>query len=214
MGFGPLELLRRQDVRKELELLDEQVQQLAGLEEKQRNAMFDSLRRFNDRIAKGDRMPRREPGDAGRPRDPGNAGPPPDPRASFEQSNQALRNELSQILLPHQLKRLDQLQMQMRMRGGTMALFGREVAQELGITDDQREQLRPQVEGIERETQRKIAEIRRQAQQQVISLLSPDQQAKFRDLVGDPFEFANEPPPPQGPPPGSGPGPRGPARNP
>ena len=120
----------------------------------------------------------------------------PDFRAAMEQSNQETRSELSKILLPHQLKRLEQLAMQMQTRGGGTAVLGGEVGQQLGVTEQQRAQLQPKVDEVERESRKKTAEIRRQAQDQVISLLTPEQQAKFRELVGEPFEFQIESPAP------------------
>ena len=119
----------------------------------------------------------------------------PIPETLFEQLNKEVRSEVSQVLLPHQLQRLDQLAMQMRMRGGVMAMLSPEFVRELGVTDQQREQLRTKVEELDRDVQRKVAEIRRQAQEQVISLMTAEQQAKLRDLIGELFEFENQPPP-------------------
>lgn len=202
MGSNLLNLLRRQDVRKELELLDDQVQQLTNLETKMRDRMREMFARPRDR---GQGPP---PGDQGARG--GDRGPMPDFRAMAEQFNQRnqqlnqeVRTELSNILLPHQMKRLDQLalqmqmQMQMRMRPGS-ELLGGEVAQKLGVTEQQRGQLQAKVEEVERETRKKIAEVRREAQQKVVALLTPEQQAKFRELVGEPFEFEVEAPPPGG----------------
>ena len=90
------------------------------------------------------------------------------------------------------------------------------MARDLGITDQQREQLRTKVDEIERETRKKEADLRRQAREQVIGLLTAEQQAKLKDLIGEPFTFEMQAPPqrpgqPGGPgqPPG---GPGGPNR--
>jgi hypothetical protein len=113
---------------------------------------------------------------------------------------------LSDILLPHQVKRLDELNHQLRLRGGVMALFAGDLLRDLRVTDAQREELRKRAEEIERQTQQKIAEIRRQATEDVVKALTAEQQTKFRELVGETFEFQNEvfapgPPPGQGGPP-------------
>ena len=207
MMFGPTDLLRRQDVRKELELLDDQVQQLEALEQKMRDRMRQA---FPVPPAPGQAGNREERRDQGAPK------PQTDFRQVFEQINKETRAELAQILLPHQSKRLDQLSAQLRMQGGGMALLSGDVARDLGVTDEQREQLRTKVEEIEREARKQEAEIRRQAREKVIRLLTPDQQKKLKDLIGEPFTFEMQPPPrrpgqPGGPgqPPG---GPGGPNR--
>ena len=69
------------------------------------------------------------------------------------------------------------------------------MARDLGITDQQREQLRTKVEEIERETRKKEADLRRQAREQVIGLLTADQQKKLKDLTGEPFTFEMQGPP-------------------
>jgi hypothetical protein len=185
-GMGPAALLQRSDVRAELELLDDQVEQLAELQETMQTRVRDRMREMGSRL--------RERGPEGAP-DPRGGGLQGEFREFFEQINREQREQLAKILVPHQLKRLGQLEMQMRLRGGAMALLRGEVAEQLNITDQQREQLRAKAEEVERETRRKIAEIRRQAQEELISQLTPEQQAKIRELVGDPFEFQTEGPP-------------------
>ena len=187
---GPLELLVREDVRKELELLDDQVRDLQALRDRLRDRMREMV---TQRMREGT---------------PGAEGNAENQRVEFrermrklmEQVNAEIRQEVSEILLPHQMKRLDQLTLQLRMRGGLNALGG-DVAQQLGVTDPQREQLRAKFEEVEREYRRKVAELRRQAQDELLTVLTPEQQAKLRDLMGEPFEFAAVPPrrPEEGP---------------
>ena len=102
---------------------------------------------------------------------------------------------MEKILLPHQLKRLDQLSAQLRTQGGGMALLGGEVARDLGVTDQQREQLRTKVEEIEQETRKQEAELRRQVREKVIQLLTPEQQKKLKEMIGEPFTFEMQGPP-------------------
>jgi hypothetical protein len=109
-------------------------------------------------------------------------------------------------LLPHQSKRLKQLEVQLRMRGRMMGALDGDVAQQLGITEDQQGKLREKAEGLERELRKKMAEARKQMQDQLLAELSPEQRTQFNELVGEPFEFKDEPPPGFG---GRGDGPGG-----
>jgi Spy/CpxP family protein refolding chaperone len=214
MGFGPTQLLSRQDVRKELELLDDQIKQLDALEQKMRDRMSQALPRpagpGQGRAQEGSRDPRR---DQEAPK------PQTDFRQIFEQINKETRAEQEKILLPHQLKRLDQLSAQLRMQNLGFALMGGDVARDLGVTDQQREELRTKIEEIDRETRKQEAELRRQAREKVIKLLTPDQQTKLKDMTGEWFTFEMQGPPQRfgqpggfGPPQGGPGGPGGPSR--
>jgi hypothetical protein len=170
-GMGTVELLRQDAVRKELELLDDQVANLEKLGEEIREMMRDAISRFRE----------------GRESD--QAGGPPDMRQLIQSVQTRSQARLGEILLPHQMKRLQQLAMQARLRGGGFAMLSPEVGEQLGINEQQREQLREKAQGIEADLRKKIAELRRQAQDELIALLTPEQQAKYRELLGEPFEF-------------------------
>lgn len=190
MGFGPTQLLSRPDVRKELELLDDQIKQLDALEQKMRDRMRQAFPR-----PAGPGQGRGQEGNRDQRRDQGAPKPQTDFRQMSEQINKETRAELEKILLPHQLKRLDQLSVQLRMQNVWFALMGGDVARDLGVTDQQREELRTKVEEIQRETRKQEAELRRQEREKVIRLLSPNQQKKLKDMVGEWFTFEMQGPP-------------------
>lgn len=210
MGFSPTQLLNREDVRKELELLDDQITQLNALEQKTRERMRDAFPRPTPPGQEGGRDQRR---------DQGERKPQTDFRQVFERINKETRTEVEKILLPHQLKRLDQISAQLRMMGGGMSLLSSDVARDLGVTGQQRDELRPKVEEIEQETRKQEAELRRKSREKVIQLLTPDQQKKLKDMIGEPFTFEMQGPPQRpgqpggfGQPPGGQGGPGGPNR--
>ncbi len=177
-GFGGLaETLRREDVRKDLELLDDQVAQLQKLADGRRDQMRDLFSGLRDvpQEQRGEKM-----------------------RELFQKSQQDLEAEIGKILLPHQMKRAKQLEMQLRLRGG-LGRMGDQTAQELGLTDEQKEKLRGKSDQLEEEIRKKLAELRTQAQNELLKVLTPAQQAKWKDMMGEPFEFQWEAPPrPQG----------------
>ena len=183
-AFGGLaEVLRREDVRKELELLDDQVAQLQKLAEGRRDQMRDLFSGLRDvpQEQRGEKM-----------------------RELFQKAQKDIEAEVGKILLPHQMKRAKQLEMQLRLRGG-LGRMNDQAAQDLGLTDDQKEQLRAKSDELEDAIRKKLAALRAEAQDELLKTLTPAQQAKWKEMVGEPFEFQMEPRP-QGGPPGGQPG--------
>ena len=172
-GGGLTEMLRRDDVRAELELVDDQVKDMEALAEKLRARMQEEFTKL---------------------REAGNDGNREDRFAGMRETMQKIaadaEKQVGEILLPHQMKRLKQLQNQMRMQGGsTRALTDGSLAEELGITDAQKEKLRESATKVEQELRQKLAELRKEAQEKLLAELTPEQRSKYKELVGDPFEF-------------------------
>ena len=121
--FGPgggtgLELLFSADVREEIELIEDQEDQLRELGGQMRDEMRSMFGELRDL--------------------------PPDERreamqARMEGQRERVKQELANILLDHQMERLEQLQLQARLqRGGAAdALGSAEIREKLGLTDDQ-----------------------------------------------------------------------------
>lgn len=176
MFGGPTALLQREDVQAELELLDEQKAQVRALAEKTRERMGEMFRGQRDRGGgegneRGDQL-----------------------RDAFRKFNEETQAEVDKILLPPQAKRLKQLEVQMRMRGGVMGALNGDVADELKISEEQRDKLREKAQSLEQELRKKMAEVRKQLQDQLLAELNPQQRAQFNEMVGDPFEFRDEAP--------------------
>lgn len=168
---GPLDLLRRQDVRKELELLDDQLQQLEKLGERMRERRREA---FSSILASGQEGTRERFDRA---------------REAVEELNAETQRELNQILLPHQARRLRQLELQMRVRRGGLLAIGRDAVRELNVSEEQQAKLREKADQLDQELRKKIAELHRRAEEELLTLLTPAQQLKYRALLGPPFEF-------------------------
>jgi hypothetical protein len=173
MMGGPLGLLQRKDVQEELELLEDQKTQLTAMGEKTRERMGELFRGG---------------------RGGGEGAERPDMREVFRKFSEETQAEVDKILLPHQSKRLKQLEVQNRMRGRMTGALEGETATQLGISEEQQTKLREKAQSLEQELRKKMAEIRKQMQDQLIAELSPQQRQQFNELVGDPFEFKDEPP--------------------
>jgi Spy/CpxP family protein refolding chaperone len=170
-GGGLTGVLMREDARKELELVDEQVADLQKLAEGQRERMgemFSGLRDIEDREERFAKM-----------------------RDLMQKAQAEIEKEVGKILLPHQMKRAKQLAFQLRLRGGAGRALtgGGSLAEELGITESQQEKLRAENEKLQNELRQKIAELQKEAQEELLKILTAEQQAKFKEMVGDPFEF-------------------------
>jgi len=98
-------------------------------------------------------------------------------------------DRLKKILLPHQYKRLAELQVKMKMRSqGVGALAGTDMADLLGLSDDQREKLAKKQREAAAELQKKVDEIRKQLQDDILSdVLTSDQRKKLEGLIGSAY---------------------------
>jgi Spy/CpxP family protein refolding chaperone len=165
-GGGLADTLRRDDVRKELELLDDQVEKLTKLAEAragQMREMFSGMQDMSEEERRAEMQKR------------------------FEKARTESEKQIGEILLPHQMKRLKQLSVQLRLQGPGTGIEG--VGDDIGLTEDQKEKLRAKAEQLREDLRKKMAEWRKQAQDEMVKMLTPDQQAKFKSLVGEPFEF-------------------------
>ncbi len=168
-GGGTMGLLLRQDVRDELELLDSQVEELTKVRD-------DLMQQFRELMAPDENLSMQDRMQRG--------------REMMEKAQGEMEKKLGQVLLPHQKRRLDQLNSQMALRGGFFrGLTSEQLADDFNITAQQRERLRTKAEQLEAELRQKIAELRKQAQSELLKELTPAQQAQVRERFGEPFDF-------------------------
>jgi len=147
---------------------------------------------------------------------PGGGPPMPTPEQQAEFEKQRLersreeRAKLAEILLPHQIKRLNEIFIQ---QNGVSALQDEDIAKDLGVSEAQKAKLaevrlanRQTVQdqmralfqgggggGGDREANRaKIEEIQKAADAKLLAVLTPDQQKKFEEMKGKPFTMTEE----------------------
>jgi|CXWL01.1.fsa_nt_gi Spy/CpxP family protein refolding chaperone len=173
-GFGGRggqieDLLRRDDVRKELELLDDQVQALDEITQRQRESGRDLFAGLQDLAPEARDAKMRE---------------------IFAKREAEMQQELDKVLLPHQSDRLKQLVAQYRARGGvTQAIFSGDVATQLGISEEKQEELRQVADELRKELDEKMRQLRKDVDEQFLAKLTPQQQAQWKEIMGEPFEF-------------------------
>ncbi|MCA9142926.1 MAG: hypothetical protein KDB05_09075 [Planctomycetales bacterium] len=202
-GGGKLGLLRIDAVKKELELLDEQSADIEKLNEELRSQrsgdgpdfrnMSDEERRAAIEKFRADREAlseaEREKQDEER-------------RAKQRELQQQADAKLADILLPHQMDRLSQIELQTQ---GIRALTTEEVAKELGLSDKvkadveaeiqasgekMRSEMQALFQGGNREGLReKMEELRKGIEGNVLAKLTQSQRDKFAEMKGEPFEM-------------------------
>jgi len=182
-GGGKLGLLRMEEVQKEIEIDEDQKAELDKLNEEIRGDGGQN-RNFQD-LSDEERQKLFQ---------------------EFQERTQKAEAKLGDILLPHQMDRLEQLSIQQR---GTAALSDEKVAEKLELTDEQKEKLktvqeevgntmRDEARKIFQENQdgggggdafAKLAELRKEAETKILDVLTDGQKKTFEEMKGEPFEF-------------------------
>lgn len=176
MGNSSMGLLNDQKVAEELELDETQVDNIKALQDEMRGIFRDSFGGMRDKF-----------------RDPN-----VDRESLMNEIREKIQTEMSsvdeklgEILLSHQLTRLNELTFQMEAkRGGTQGLLNNaKVKERLGLTDEQMEQVKEKAEEVKLKLEERIKQAREDAQNEILSVLTPDQQSQIKEMTGDSFEF-------------------------
>jgi DNA-binding Xre family transcriptional regulator len=163
-------LLSQQSIQDELDFVGEQREQYKRLQKD-----------YNDRIR--EKMVSMNKG-----------GFDPEKAKSFGEEIRALKEQqardIEELLLPHQGNRLKQIQLQNKMKAlGLNALNDKKLAEELGMSEEQLEQLKEKAKELSAELQKKIKALREETQETLLKELTKDQQEKLKELTGDKFEM-------------------------
>lgn len=100
------------------------------------------------------------------------------------------REQLESVLLPHQLKRLRQISAQSQLRGRSLVdvITSDPLKSELEINDAQADQLKEAEREIEANLSKQISRLRARAREELLSKLKRSQREQVDDLFGDFFE--------------------------
>jgi Spy/CpxP family protein refolding chaperone len=172
-GGGLVGLVMREDVQQEIQLVDEQLDKVAAVAEESRENMWDELRSLRDETRDLGDEERRERF-----------------RSKMAELSADTEAKLAKALLPHQLQRLKQIDLQTRMQsrfeGG---LSSRAVADALELSEEQRENLEQRAEEVRQELQDKIRQAQAEAREKLLDVLTPEQKAKLQELTGEAFQM-------------------------
>lgn len=112
--------------------------------------------------------------------------------------NRRFLAQLPEILLPHQIKRLDQLVMRARARTESGELMRTELfAETLKMSKTQRARLLKAMDERDRATKKDRVELARQTMKRIVEALTEEQQVRYHRLVGPPPRESQSPPIPR-----------------
>lgn len=103
------------------------------------------------------------------------------------------KSDLDAVLLPHQVTRLRQIQMQQQLRRKSLVqvLTSDPIKGDLEITESQSKELQIAADEINKELAKQIEALRVKARNKLLSTLEPEQEKEAKELFGDPFDFAD-----------------------
>jgi Spy/CpxP family protein refolding chaperone len=178
-GGGILGLAMRDEVQQELQLVDEQKDKVRGIADGARDKVREEMSGIFEKVRDASDEERNALRD--------------DIRKKFESLNADMEKELGKVLLPHQMDRLKQIDLQTKIRQrGASALTSGDLAKTLNLTDEQREKLEKRAAEVQEELQTKIRELQADARKKTIEVLTPDQQAQLQKLMGDQFDLPDQ----------------------
>jgi hypothetical protein len=165
-----LNLLSSPVVRREIEMLDEQYQDVLS---RSRSIQADLTRHVGSLVVSAQGNVDRE-----------------ELRRKIMEMREAAKKEVEQAILPFQLRRLEQIALQVQIQRQSMVsvLTRDPIASELKVTDEQKERLRERAVEIDEQLARDIARLRAQARSELLRELKSDQRRKFVKLMGDEFD--------------------------
>lgn len=164
-------LLNNESVQKELEIVPSQLDDIRELGQEMRESMRDMFQGM--RNASEDE--RREMFD------------------KLRTAREDMEKDLEKVLMPAQLERLKQIQVQQQSRGrGGMSFSNPRIVEALGLSEAQLEDMRTKAEELQTEMREKVEELRKQADAELLQMLTPEQQKKWKEMVGDPFEMEQQ----------------------
>jgi Spy/CpxP family protein refolding chaperone len=175
-GGGLVGLVARDEVQQELQLVDEQKDKVRSITDGVRTKLREQLRDvFTQMRDLSDEERRAKIGEI---------------RTKIEAVNADTEKELEKVLLPHQMERLKQIDLQTKIQyRGASALTSGDVAKALNLTDDQREKLEKRAAEVQEELQTKIKQLQADARKKMLDVLTPDQQAQLEKMMGQQFDM-------------------------
>lgn len=164
-------LANNSSVQREIELVDEQLEQI-------REINRDFSARISGQIGeltRGGMSPEK-----GR-----------DLSALIQDLNEQKKAKMESVLLPHQFDRLRQiaLQTQMKRSGDAATLSSDQLVEALGISAEQQEQIQNKAEQLKQDMEKRIAEMKQQAREELLGELTREQRAKLKEMMGNDFDL-------------------------
>ena len=167
-------VLQLPSTRNDLELLDEQSDKLAELFGHVKRQRVEILLRQKQAEEKESRLGKRVGFSV---------------EVEFVRLRREVDGVLAEVLLPHQHKRLRQIQLQLEIREETpVPLLSRTIARELNLSEQQVAAVKKMYVAESQKARNKADALYKESLDAVLATLTSDQQRRYRTLVGSPFE--------------------------
>jgi len=103
----------------------------------------------------------------------------------------AIDEQISQQLLPGQVRRLREVALRLQMKqAGTVGLLGRkDIMEALDITPEQLEALKKKSATLDEELKKRMEELKKKAQAELLGELKPEQRRKLEEMLGKDFDY-------------------------
>jgi Spy/CpxP family protein refolding chaperone len=175
-GGGMAGLVMRDEVQQELQLVDEQKDKVRAITDEARTKMRDQLREmFTQGGALSDEQRRARFGEI---------------RTKVESLSAETDKQLEKVLLPHQLDRLKQIDLQTKVQQrGASALTSGDVAKALNLSDEQRDKLEKRAAEVQQELQTQIRQLQADARKKMLDVLTADQKSQLEKMMGQQFDM-------------------------
>jgi Spy/CpxP family protein refolding chaperone len=172
-GNNQYALLADSRVQEELELVDEQIRELEQIQQEVMQTMRDMFSEMQDQGGGRDAFR--------------------NVREKIQERMKPFESRFKEVLLPHQMDRLKQLSYQSagRGQGAGGALSNEALLDELEVTEEQREELQKAMEEARDKIQKELVKLQRDAEENILKVLDAEQRKKYRELVGESFQFDN-----------------------
>jgi len=166
-------LAQNGDVQKEIELVDDQLEQLKKINSDFSKRIQEKMAEMKDDKGNFDIAKARSLS------------------AMMKELNEEKQAKMQDVFLPHQFERLRQisLQTQMRRSGETNMLANKEVVEALGLSDEQLKKLKEKAKELKAEMDEEIKQLKEKARKSLFKELTSDQRDKLKSMLGNDFEL-------------------------
>ena len=172
-----LSLLANEKVQEELELVDDQIEEIKELGNEIRASMKEMFSSRSEEMRDASREEKQEMWN--------------EIQADMKAEYANLKPKVEKVLLPAQVKRLAEIKMQatIRQSGGLTSERGSQALKEqLDISDEQLEAMKEKTAEVRKSLLAKVAKLRKEAETEVLSVLSTEQREKYAELTGESYD--------------------------
>jgi len=173
-GGDSFDLLNNPNIQKDLELIDDQLDRIKEINKDFGKKISEKIKMMRD----------------------GDGGIKIDGASSISKLIQDLKAqqkaEIEGLLLPQQQDRLKQVKLQMQMKNRGTANTLDKLASELNITGEQKKRILARQKELKKELEEKLAKLKEDSRQALLKELTSEQRKKFKEMVGERYEFKAE----------------------